>query len=487
MKKNKNKALELVNDNQEQVLNNWLAELNNNPNIPKNTFEKKNNLKNYSKNFLKQLVTTFKEDDIPDLDKSKLTPIISVWHELLQSQISQGFSTKETAMLIYALKTSLNKLAEENNSFNLQKSDMGKLEQLLDLLGILTFEIYSVEKEKLISRQNNQIQYLQTSSNTEDNIIGASSKMKAVFKAIGLVLENDITVLIEGESGTGKDLIASVIHNNSKRKTKPFIVLNCGAIPKDLIESELFGHEKGSFTGAEERKLGKFELADNGTLFLDEIGELSLDLQVKLLRALQNKEIERVGGTQRLNINTRIIAATNKNLKKLVDDEKFRLDLYYRLNVFPIEMPPLRERKEDIIPITKHFLKKYAREFSLPEVNLTGDAESYLLNQYWEGNIRELENLIQRSLILSQGQDITSTILDTKPGQFEPSLQLNQATPKSNILSLPESIETLESVEKRAIQHALEIKNGNMLQAAKALNISRTTLYKKIEKYNLQS
>lgn len=481
------KALELVKQNQDLILKGWLDELDNNPSIPRHNIGQKNNLETYSKGFLNDLIKTFQTEDIPSFNKESLSPIISLWHKLLQNQMSQGFSTKDTAMLIYTLKTSLVKINQSQKGVLIDEEELEKIEQLLDLLGILTFEIYSVEKEKLISRKTNQIQYLQTNKNDSTNVIGSSPSMHAVFKAIGLVLENDITVLIEGESGTGKDLIANIIHNNSKRKHNPLVTLNCGAIPKELIESELFGHEKGSFTGADERKLGKFELADGGTLFLDEIGELSVDLQVKLLRALQNKEIERVGGTQKIHINTRIIAATNRNLRQLVDEGKFRLDLYYRLNVFPIEMPALRERKEDILPLAQYFLEKYAKEFNMTLPQLSQDAEKYLLNLPWEGNIRELENLMQRSLILSQGQMITSTLLESKPGHYDPQLLLDSPTENSEETKVFQTnkIETLETIEKQAIEHALTIKKRNMMQVAKALGISRTTLYKKIEKYGL--
>lgn len=481
------KALELVKQNQDLILKGWLDELDNNPSIPRHNIGQKNNLETYSKGFLNDLIKTFQTEDIPSFNKESLSPIISLWHKLLQNQMSQGFSTKDTAMLIYTLKTSLVKINQSQKGVLIEEEELEKIEQLLDLLGILTFEIYSVEKEKLISRKTNQIQYLQTNKNDSTNVIGSSPSMHAVFKAIGLVLENDITVLIEGESGTGKDLIANIIHNNSKRKHNPLVTLNCGAIPKELIESELFGHEKGSFTGADERKLGKFELADGGTLFLDEIGELSVDLQVKLLRALQNKEIERVGGTQKIHINTRIIAATNRNLKQLVDEGKFRLDLYYRLNVFPIEMPALRDRKEDILPLAQYFLEKYAKEFNMTLPQLSQDAEKYLLNLPWEGNIRELENLMQRSLILSQGQIITSTLLESKPGHYDPQLLLDSPTENSEETKVFQAnkIETLETIEKQAIEHALTIKKRNMMQVAKALGISRTTLYKKIEKYGL--
>ena len=362
-----------------------------------------------------------------------------------------------------------------------------KLEQLLDILGILTFEMYSVENEKLISRQSQQIHYLQTHNlDLEGKLIGSSVAINEVFKAIGLVLENDLTVLLEGESGTGKDLIATIIHSNSKRNKKPFIAINCGAIPRELIESELFGHEKGAFTGADTQRIGKFELAHEGTLFLDEIGELPLDLQVKLLRVLQNREIQRVGGSNVIPINVRIIAASNRSLKALVDDKLFRLDLFYRLNVFPISIPPLRDRDNDVIDLASHFIDKYSSQFNVKKPSLTEDAKQFLLNQHWEGNIRELENCIQRSVVLAQGQPISSALLNMQPGQTYQ--QINQAKGHllpSPINDAPSEVLTLDEVEKKAIIHALNVKNGNIMQVAKALGVSRTTLYSKIQKYNI--
>ena len=318
-----------------------------------------------------------------------------------------------------------------------------------------------------------------------DQFIGVSRVMGPVFKAIQLVLDNDITILLEGESGTGKDVLATLIHNNSSRKTKPMVTLNCGAIPKDLIESELFGHEKGAFTGATETRPGKFEQADGGTLFLDEIGELPLDLQVKLLRVLQNREVERVGGRKRIPIDVRIIAATNKQLKQAVEAKQFRLDLYYRLNVFPIAIPPLRERREDIVPLAQFFIEKYAKEFNQTPSELSQDAEVYLLKQPWEGNIRELENLMQRMAIIAEGRPITATLLAYLPGQNTHLMLPDTPEECSHMpdITVPKDnhIPTLEEVEKSALQHALNVTKGNIRKAASALGISRTTFYNKAE------
>ena len=442
-----------------------------------------------SKHLITQIFSTLDSSQIPAFSKEAIEPVLSLWHSLLKSFIEKGFSTKDTAMLIFSLKSSLQRLKDKETPIKEELQD--QFEKVLDLLGILTFEMYSIENEKVISLQNEQIQYLQTKeSKFSKQLIGSSPAMNAVYKAIGLILDNDLTVLLEGESGTGKDLIASTIHNNSKRSGKPFIAINCGAIPKDLIESELFGHEKGAFTGAQEKRIGKFELANGGTLFLDEVAELPLDLQVKLLRILQNKQFERVGGEKQITIDVRIIAATNKNLKQAVDEKKFRLDLYYRLNIFPIQIPSLAERKEDIEALSVFFIEKYAKELKITAPPITKDAINYLQNQRWEGNIRELENLIQRSLVLSQGTQITSAILSIIPGQYVPSLshttQVEQPpkelpSPKENT-----EIQPLDAVEKEAIQNALKQKNWNMSQVAKALKISRTTLYSKLQKYNIK-
>ncbi|MAQ65055.1 hypothetical protein CL647_05200 [bacterium] len=478
----KKKPLDLYQSDEEHILATLMNELSNNPQLQSSNLLKNENTKQFSKQFLNQVITKFDSSQLTDPSKKVMESILSLWHLLTKDLMQGGFSTKDTAMLIYAFKTSIQSLKASNNLS--KESPLYNSEPLLDLLGILTFEMYSLENERLISRQNEQINYLQNQeSKLSTELIGNSIAMKHVYKAIGLVLDNDLSVLLEGESGTGKDLIATTIHNNSKRQKKPMITINCGAIPKELIESELFGHEKGAFTGATEKRLGKFELADGGTLFLDEIGELPLDLQVKLLRVLQNKQIERIGSERSIKVDVRIIAATNQSLKQKVDDKTFRLDLYYRLNIFPIHIPPLRNRKEDIHALAHFFIQKYSKELSITSPTITNDALLFLENQSWEGNIRELENVIQRSLVIAQGASITSSTLSILPGQHVSSL----TEQKVELLTEPsKEVLPLEMVEKQTIEHAIKIKKGNLLQVAKALKISRTTLYSKIKKYNIK-
>ena len=357
------------------------------------------------------------------------------------------------------------------------------------MLGVLTFEIYSTEKERLINRQTKQIEYLQESQITSfGQLIGNSQQMNSVYKAIGLVLENDITILLQGETGTGKNLIASIVHQNSNRRSKPMVTINCGAIPTELIESELFGHEKGAFTGADEKKIGKFELAHQGTLFLDEIGDLPLSMQVKLLHAIQQKEVVRVGGSKTIPVDVRIIAATHQNLTQMVSKKLFREDLFYRLNIYPIQIAPLRKRVDDIVPLATHFAEKYSTQFDIPFSGFSDDAIDYLKTHPFPGNIRELENLIQRSIILAQNHIITSTVLTSQPGQEELfKLTDGHESDSSNRSQPTFPIQTLESVEKRAIIDALNHTNQNIRQTAKALGVSRTTLYNKMDKYQIQS
>ena len=287
--------------------------------------------------------------------------------------------------------------------------------------------------------------------------------------------------MLQGASGTEKDVIANVIHANSSRKAAPFITINCGSIPANLIESELFGHEQGAFTGADKQRIGKFELADQGTLFLDEISELSLDNQTKLLRVLQNKEIQRVGGDRTIPINVRIIAAANKDLESMVEKETFRLDLFYRLNVFPIHIPKLNERGEDIILLAKHFIEKYADTMRLSKCTLANDAIHYLQNHQWKGNVRELENIIQRAMIIANGKPLTKHILAFTPGQSiaTPLLMEPSADP---IIFIPKS---LNEHEEDIIKNTLTHTNYNMKKTAEILNVSRTTLYNKCKKYGI--
>ncbi|WP_330400358.1 sigma-54-dependent transcriptional regulator [Tepidibacter mesophilus] len=307
-------------------------------------------------------------------------------------------------------------------------------------------------------------------------IIGDSPHMKRVMEVVERVSKTNATVLITGESGTGKELIASAVHYSSDRSDKPYITVNCGALPENLLESELFGHDKGSFTGAVSKKLGRFERANKGTIFLDEIGELSLTVQVKLLRVLQEKEIERVGGTETIDVDVRIIAATNKDLKKMVEEGTFREDLYYRLNVIPIRLPALRERKEDIKLLVQYFLEKYSKEMGRDSMKISVEAINTLTDYSFKGNIRELENIIERLVILSENKlidkdDLPREILYESDREFQ--------------FKLPQSGINLEEIEKSFILQALKICDYNQTKAAKLLGVTRHTLIYRMEKYNI--
>jgi DNA-binding NtrC family response regulator len=350
------------------------------------------------------------------------------------------------------------------------------------MFSILSFELYSNEQESLVDQQAKQIKYLQTTtSKAFGTLIGQSNAMKIIYQAIGLVLENDVTVLLQGESGTGKDMVASAIHRYSNRKNKPFIAINCGAIPDNLIESELFGHEKGAFTGAEKDRVGKFELANNGTLFLDEISELSLNQQTKLLRVIQNQEVQRIGSNKNIPINVRIIAASNKPLEQMVDKKEFRMDLFYRINVFPIHIPKLVDRENDIILLANHFIEKHSKKLHVRPSKLTHSAMTYLQNQPWPGNIRELENSIQRAVIIANERPITDAILSFKPGQAITQPLLPSGNTESSVF-IPQS---LNKNEETFIRKTLDYYNGNIKKTAEKLEVSRTTLYNKLKKYNI--
>jgi len=301
-------------------------------------------------------------------------------------------------------------------------------------------------------------------------IVGTSKIMKDIFRFIQRVASSDISVLICGESGTGKEVVAQAIHRQSTRKDNPFVVVNCGAIPENLLESELFGHEKGSFTGAHQQKRGKFELADTGTLFLDEIGELAPPLQVKLLRFLQDRKVDRVGGNQPIELDVRIIAATNRDLKKDMENHVFREDLYYRLKVVPLDMPPLRDRKDDIIPLAQHFLKKSCQEHRKPPITLSAEAEGALLMHPWPGNVRELENLISRSVVLSPRSVLKPSDLGFALDRIPTDVNLKFAK---------------KAIEKDFIQKALYRNGGIVSRAARELGVSRVNLYELIDKYDI--
>ena len=303
-----------------------------------------------------------------------------------------------------------------------------------------------------------------------ENIIAKSPKMQQVIEVIRVVAKSNATVLIVGESGTGKELVARAIHSQSYRKDKPFIAVSCAALPESLLESELFGHEKGSFTGAHAQRKGKFEVANRGSLFLDEIGEMSANIQVHMLRVLEEREFTRVGGDELIKVDVRVISATNKDMKKAVADSQFREDLYYRLNVVSIELPPLRERKEDIPLLAEHFLNKFAVENQKEIIDFSPEATDFLLKYEWPGNVRELENAVERAVILANNPYIEARDMPQTTAQMNPSATVEK--------SLRES-------EKRCILAILKETRGNFSEAARTLGISRATLYNKIKAYGL--
>ncbi len=372
----------------------------------------------------------------------------------------------------------------------------GSVEKAVEAMqkGAYTFIQKPFENEELLShiskalsiyrivQENVRLRDAISSTYSFDNIIGKSKPMKDLYEIIRKVAPTNANVLIEGESGTGKELVAKSIHYNSDRKSNALIAVNCSAFAESLLESELFGHEKGAFTGATSRKKGRFELADKGTLFLDEIGELPLGLQVKLLRVLQEKSFERVGGVKSVLVDFRLIAATNKNLEKEVKNGLFREDLYYRLNVVKAKIPPLRERKEDIPLLVSHFINKYAIEgqSSMKARGITQDAARLLFGQQWKGNVRELENAIERAVILSSDEDITPADL---PLSIRQHIGLDL-----DLDGIPENAglaETLLSVEKRMIQRAMGLAGGVQTRAADILGIGKSGLNQKLKKYGL--
>ena len=325
------------------------------------------------------------------------------------------------------------------------------------------------EHQRLVEENISLHQKLESQYRFE-NIIAKSPKMQQVIEVIRVVAKSNATVLIVGESGTGKELVARAIHSQSYRKDKPFVAVSCAALPESLLESELFGHEKGSFTGAHAQRKGKFEVANRGSLFLDEIGEMSANIQVHLLRVLEEREFTRVGGDEPIKVDVRVISATNKDMIKAVADNQFREDLYYRLNVVSIELPPLRERKEDIPLLARHFLNKFAEENQKEIVDFSPEATSFLLKYEWPGNVRELENAVERAVILAnnsyiEAKDMPQTTVPMKPsGPVEKSLK--------------------ES-EKKCILDVLKETHSNFSEAARVLGISRATLYNKIRAYGL--
>ncbi|MBN1550232.1 sigma-54-dependent Fis family transcriptional regulator [bacterium] len=318
---------------------------------------------------------------------------------------------------------------------------------------------------------------------SDGKIIAASQEIKKVLDIINRIADSPTTILITGESGTGKELIAQLIHNKSTREEKPFIKINCAAVPETLLESEFFGYEKGAFTGAVNSKPGRFELADGGTLFLDEIGEISREIQVKLLRVIQEREFERVGGLKTIRVDVRLIVATNIDLEKAVQEGRFRQDLFYRLNVVPIYIPPLRSRPEDIPPLVHHFIRHFNKRLNRSIQSISHEAMQILLHYSWPGNIRELENILERAILLSSESVLTANSFNSVVDGIELDDKVN-----SSPLSLKEIMQReTEKIERKLLKSALEESGGNVTQAAKILGLSRKGLQLKMKKFGLQS
>ena len=335
----------------------------------------------------------------------------------------------------------------------------------------------ALERKQLVDENLYLRDFAETAFRFE-NLVGQSRKMREVFEVATQVARRDSTVLLMGESGTGKELLAKAIHQNSLRSKKPFVTINCGAIPENLIESELFGHRKGSFTGAVTDRVGKFEAANEGTIFLDEIGDLTSTLQIRLLRVIQEREIDKIGYPHPIKVNVRIIAATHRNLRTMVDDAQFREDLYYRLSVVAINLPPLREKKDDIPLLAEHFLKKYCKRYEIPLVSISDEALEVLTQHSWPGNVRELENVVERVVVLGKSQII-------EPEHLPAEIRQTKSRIGSISLKLPEEGISLEDVEKEILLQALEKHNWHQTNAARYLNISRKTLIYRMEKFGL--
>lgn len=342
----------------------------------------------------------------------------------------------------------------------------------------INFERLKILIERIIEKRNLQLENILIRQRLKDRfsydqLVGKSQKMQQIYEVIDRISTGSPTVLVQGESGTGKELVANVIHQNSVRKDKPFIPVNCGAITEGLLESELFGHIKGAFTGAVRDSIGLFKAADGGTIFLDEIAEVPPSLQVKLLRALQERKIRPVGDTKEFSIDVRVIAATNKILEKAIQNKSFRKDLYYRLNVISLEMPPLREIKEDIPHLVHHFMKKFSKESHRVVNRISPDAMDLLMRYDWPGNVRQLENIIERAFALGEGDMIYEKDLPVEIRELDKSASIGNAS-----LNLVEN-------EKLLLKRALKSANGNKADAAKLLGINITTVYRKMEKYRL--
>jgi two-component system response regulator AtoC len=396
---------------------------------------------------------------MPEMDGIKLLDVITKKHPEIAVIMITAHGTIETAV------ETMKKGARDYILKPLRLDEiLAKVETISQLKSLMKENQYL--REKLSQKYN------------FNNIIGKNGKMLELFDLIKDIAKTNSTILITGDSGTGKELIANAIHFNSDRIKKPFVKVNCGVLAENLLESELFGHVKGSFTGAIRDKLGRFEISNGGTIFLDEIGDISPNMQLKLLRVLQEGEFERVGGTETIKVDVRIIAATNRDLAGMMMKGEFRQDLYYRLNVIPLEVPPLRERKDDIPLLISHFLQKFNKQFNKRIDVIEDDAMKYLQNYSWPGNIRELENLIERSVVLNKTGRLTTKDFPPYVIKLDGEMQVDLDT--SGTL-----IDVVDSFEKQIILKALRDNNFNKLRTAEKLGIHRSTFMSKLKKYDI--
>ncbi len=419
------------------------------------------------------VVQTGREIVVPDISKDN-----RFLHRTHSRKDSEG---KQISFYCVPIKLEGKTIGTLSVDRQAQKGD--DVQSILNLLNVIaTMIAQAVKLNKLVQSDRKQLseenlrlrQELKAHFNI-DNMVGTSNAIKQIYRLIEQVADSNATVLIRGESGTGKDLVAHAIHYNSSRASKPFVKVNCTALPETLLESELFGHEKGAFTGATERKIGRFEKANGGTIFLDEIGDFSMNLQVKLLRIIQFREFERVGGTDTIKANVRIVVATNKNLEEQIKEKLFREDLYYRINVFPIFLPPLRERKDDIMLLADYFLEQFARENNKRITRISTPAIEMLTSYHWPGNVRELENCIERAILLCNDDVIRSEHLP-------PSLQMIK---KSESLTGRSLTEIIENKEKELIIDSLKKFSGQQRKAATELGLTERILGYKIKKYGI--
>jgi len=374
--------------------------------------------------------------------------------------------------------------AEGNNEAIVESIKLGATDYLIKPIDITKLDV-SVRTALKLSKLSKELARLRESlveTASSGIMIAESREMQLVERLIGKVKDSEISVLITGESGTGKELVARAIHFTGKRRHGPFIVVNCAAIPAELMESELFGHERGAFTGAVQRSIGKFEQANGGTIFLDEIADLNLALQAKFLRVLQSKEFERIGGSDTLKVDVRVISATNRNLKDAVKAKQFREDIYYRLASFPIHLPPLRERGADIIQLAEHFLKRFSEELKIRVKGFTREALEAIYRYPWPGNVRELESAIKRAVLLADGDIITMQDL---PLVAQPFKDASMELETEGKLFHDNKIVPLDRIKEQAVRRAVEITRGNLALTARELDISRSTLYKLIERYEI--